>query len=346
MDLNIIRGSGVASGTDTYAATLSVGDGGLIDFGVYLIRFTNANTGASTLNINSIGAKSIKRADGSALQAGDIIAGSIIQLIYNSGTDEFIMTTSGLAGFLDLKGDIDASINPNYPAASKGDTYLITVAGKVGGGSGEDVEVGDMLIAKEDNVGGTEASVGTSWFVLEMNLHQATESAPGYAEIATQAEVDGLSDDQRYITPLKLFNSSLIQNVVTAWTDQSFNAGDYTAAGGGSWTVASGDVQRNRYKHVGRILFWQVSLTATTISGTVSSLTITLPNSLTVGVPLTNTQFAAVYFEDFTTPSNNAVLNGTALGTGVTISLLDYSNFPTGVDNFLVRLNVVLEVTT
>lgn len=75
-----------------------------------------------------------------------------------------------VAGLLDLKGDTDASANPNYPSASKGDAYYVTVAGKIGGASGKSVDIGDVYVAKADNAGGTEASVGTSWFVLEHNL--------------------------------------------------------------------------------------------------------------------------------------------------------------------------------
>jgi hypothetical protein len=46
----------------------------------------------------------------------------------------------------------------------------VTVAGKIGGASGKSVDVGDVYVASADNAGGTEASVGTSWFVLEHNL--------------------------------------------------------------------------------------------------------------------------------------------------------------------------------
>lgn len=77
---------------------------------------------------------------------------------------------AAVVGLLDYKGGFDASGNPNYPAASKGDTYAITVAGKVGGASGREVDVGDYIIANADNAGGTEASVGASWDTLEHNL--------------------------------------------------------------------------------------------------------------------------------------------------------------------------------
>lgn len=75
-----------------------------------------------------------------------------------------------VAGLLDLKGNTDCSVNPNYPSGSKGDAYYVTVAGKIGGASGKSVDIGDVYIASADNAGGTEASVGTSWFVLEHNL--------------------------------------------------------------------------------------------------------------------------------------------------------------------------------
>jgi len=47
------------------------------------IEFTNANTGASTLNINSLGAKAIQKSNGSALSSGNIKTGQIAHLVYN-----------------------------------------------------------------------------------------------------------------------------------------------------------------------------------------------------------------------------------------------------------------------
>lgn len=92
-----------------------------------------------------------------------------------------------VTGLLDFKGATDASSNPNYPAASKGDTYVVSVAGKVGGASGKSVDVGDMYVATADNAGGTEASVGTSWVVLEHNLQGALLSANNLSDVASAA---------------------------------------------------------------------------------------------------------------------------------------------------------------
>ena len=78
-----------------------------------------------------------------------------------------------VTGLLDDKGPIDCSANPNYPAASKGDVYRTTVAGKIGGASGQSVDVGDLIIASADNAGGTQAAVGANWYIIEHNLINA-----------------------------------------------------------------------------------------------------------------------------------------------------------------------------
>ncbi len=72
---------------------------------------------------------------------------------------------------MSLKGTIDASGNPNYPAAENGDMYIIDVAGRVGGASGKIVEAGDSIICMLDGTAsGDEAAVGSYWVVLNQNV--------------------------------------------------------------------------------------------------------------------------------------------------------------------------------
>lgn len=68
---------------------------------------------------------------------------------------------------LTWKGAIDCSGNPNYPAATLGDTYFVSVAGKIGGASGLDVTVGDMLICNTTAVAGNHAAVGSYWDMVD-----------------------------------------------------------------------------------------------------------------------------------------------------------------------------------
>ena len=49
------------------------------------------NTGATTLNVDSIGAKSVVRGDGAALIPGDIVAGGTYWATYESGADVIVL---------------------------------------------------------------------------------------------------------------------------------------------------------------------------------------------------------------------------------------------------------------
>jgi hypothetical protein len=90
--LSDITGGGItqatASGTDTYTATIS-GVASYADGDVYLIRFTNGNTSGATLNINSLGAKTLYRNNDGAIIGGDIWNGGEMLCIYNSTLNGF-----------------------------------------------------------------------------------------------------------------------------------------------------------------------------------------------------------------------------------------------------------------
>lgn len=72
-----------ASGTDTYTATASPVPEAYAIGQKFVVIFTNANTGASTINLNSLGAKSIKKNTSLALASGDITAGQAYLLVYD-----------------------------------------------------------------------------------------------------------------------------------------------------------------------------------------------------------------------------------------------------------------------
>lgn len=93
-------------------------------------------------------------------------------------------TTLGIDKAVSLLGATACVGNPNYPAASKGDAYLVSSAGKIGGGAGTVVDVGDWFVASADNAGGTQVAVGASWFVLQANLVGAVLAANNLSELA------------------------------------------------------------------------------------------------------------------------------------------------------------------
>lgn len=144
--------------------------------------------------------------------------------------------SAAVAGLLDFKGNIDASANPNYPAASKGDTYYVSVAGKVGGASGVTVAIGDAVIAKADNDGGTEASVGASWFVLEKNLAGALLSANDLSDVANAATARSNigANDAANLSTGNIATARMQVNLKAALeaVSQTFNSTNTTIDGG------------------------------------------------------------------------------------------------------------------
>src|SRR5690606_33369726 len=128
-----------SSGTpNTVTATLSpaltqYGSGGLL---VYIL-IANTNTGASTLELNGLGAKDIIMNDGTACEGGELVAGQIAKLIYNGNEFQILnpanLTFSGIS-----------RINPLVLTSTSSSTYTPTTGMKfirvrmvgAGGGSG------------------------------------------------------------------------------------------------------------------------------------------------------------------------------------------------------------------
>jgi hypothetical protein len=81
------------------------------------------NTGAATLNLNSLGAKSIKRFNGSALAAGDIISGQPVTVVYKSSPDQWFMMTAPAALVTSMFADFAENASPGDPAADTGRLY-------------------------------------------------------------------------------------------------------------------------------------------------------------------------------------------------------------------------------
>jgi len=97
------------------------------------------------------------------------------------------------ADALVYKGATNCSANPNYPAADAGETYKVSAAGKIGGASGEVVEVGDMFICTADSTAsGDQATVGTFWNILQVNIDGAV-IGPASAVTTNIATFDGIS---------------------------------------------------------------------------------------------------------------------------------------------------------
>lgn len=93
----------------------------------------------------------------------------------------------------DYQGGMDCSADPDYPAADRGHLYRVTVAGKIGGASGVDVDVGDEFVCNTDGtVSGDQATVGAFWDVYVADT-AGLVTGPASATAGNPAVYDGVT---------------------------------------------------------------------------------------------------------------------------------------------------------
>ena len=84
------------AGTNTITATAPVSMSAYATGQEFTFVAANSNTGGVTININSIGAKSITKNGTTALAVGDIIAGAIINVVYDGTQFQMVSPTPAL----------------------------------------------------------------------------------------------------------------------------------------------------------------------------------------------------------------------------------------------------------
>ena len=80
-------------------------------------------TGAATLNLNGLGAKSLVRFNGDALVQGDIISGQPVVAIYKSADDVWFVMSALAASTGNMFADFDENASPGDPAANVARLY-------------------------------------------------------------------------------------------------------------------------------------------------------------------------------------------------------------------------------
>jgi hypothetical protein len=120
-----------AAGTDTYTTTI-VGVTGYVDGDTYLIRFTNGNTTGATLDINTLGAKTLYRNNDGAIIGGDIWAGAEMLCVFNSFLNGFqCIGTSPNSLFAYITNDDSVTITKGqvvYAFGGIGDRMTVKLA--------------------------------------------------------------------------------------------------------------------------------------------------------------------------------------------------------------------------
>lgn len=137
------------------------------------------------------------------LDEDTMVSNSAVHLATQQSIKAYV--DSAVTSSMQYRGGYDANTNtPDLDVSpsgvTTGDTYTVTAAGNF---FTEAVQIGDMLIANQDN-----PTLLSHWTVVQDNIGPASETAPGYIEIATQAEVDAASSTVLAVVPSYLHNTT------------------------------------------------------------------------------------------------------------------------------------------
>lgn len=161
-----------AGSANAYTATMHQTVSAYVD-GMEIIGEVNiANTGSSTLNVDSVGAKSIKHGNGDNVESEDLPAGSMVYLLYHEDDDCFyILGSDRLINRINsLETSITSLMAGSGCPVSANDISASYLNGKLVAGAG--------ITFTENNDGGDETlEIEADGSILKVS---ATDSTGGY----------------------------------------------------------------------------------------------------------------------------------------------------------------------
>lgn len=208
------------------------------------VRFLvgNTNTGASTVNVATLGVKDIKRQGGAALSASDMVAGEIVKLEYD-GTD-FILNKDILeiGAIRDISRNLvieNNSGNPNFQIDIAADEIMLQnsvgIAKRISSVS-ETIDI--TVVGANGRDAGSEAS-STWYFVFaiakadgtQAGLLSASSTAPtmpsGYTFKALEGAVR--NDSGSNFIPFRQVDNEVFYDAVQTIKDGTFTTAAWTA---------------------------------------------------------------------------------------------------------------------
>jgi hypothetical protein len=117
---------------DAYVVAMPYAPASYVDGSLVIFKASGTNTGAATINVNSLGVKSITRQSGATLEAADIVSGKFTILVYNSTSGKFeVVSSTADAQLASLVATVETLESGVGTKVSADDTTVGFVEGKI-----------------------------------------------------------------------------------------------------------------------------------------------------------------------------------------------------------------------
>ena len=185
--VNFAVDTGIA---DAYLVALPHDPGSYVDGLKVRMRPLYTNTGAATVNVNSLGVKSIKLANSSNPAAGDINAGAAVELIYSSSTGFFhIAPNSSVAAAAAVVSAAAALVSQNAASASASAASLSEAAAAVSETNAETAETNAETAQTAAELAETNAETAQTAAELAETNAETAETNAGVSAAAAAADL-------------------------------------------------------------------------------------------------------------------------------------------------------------
>lgn len=214
-------------GTDSYAITLSPVPSAYATGQVFHFKAGTANTGAATLNVNSLGAKTIKKMNDQDLATGDIESGQIVTVAYD-GTN------------FQMLSQVASSSATTFSGARVYHNANQSTSSGVGLALALNTERYDTDTYHDTSTNNSRLTIPTTGYYSVTGTVQWEANASGYRELAIR--LNGTT----ILAEVKTAASPSESTILTVTTDYSFSASDYVElfavqSGGTLNVLASGN---------------------------------------------------------------------------------------------------------
>lgn len=235
-----------SGGTDAYAITVTPAPSAYSAGMTFTFKADVANTGAATLNVNSLGAKTIKKNHDQDLADGDIEANQVVTVVYNATDDTFEMMAH--------IGNTSAAYTPDDDSLTAGvdisQNDALAVA-KDGGDTLSTETINDTTPASSGFGYATtsfhklaQSVQGSGNYIGKVQCNMFKNGSPtDNVTVSIQADSGGEPDG----TPLA--SATVSYTAISGWVDFEFSSPIFLSSGTTYWVVAerTGSLNTSNY---------------------------------------------------------------------------------------------------